>query len=226
MAFTEEWYADGQAEELQKQYERVRELEGRIIEIGCWEGKSTVVLANSCYPEVLTAVDWWLGNLAEGPDHVSVRLAQTRDVFAVFTRNLKELTRGNVEIQRRDCFEFLVELRGAVKFCHIDASHDYTSVRRTIEMLLPLVVPGGVLCGDDYLNAHAERRDLDGGVERACRELLVGHWNIGNLWVWRKESTTGSLLRGGPPPASGSGILRRATTATMSWVRRRISGRE
>jgi len=64
----------------------------------------------------------------------------------------------------------------------VDASHDYTSVRRTIESLMPLVTPGGLLCGNDFLTATQDRKDLSGGVERAVRELLPGFEESCNLW--------------------------------------------
>ena len=97
----------------------------------------------------------------------------------------REMTRQNVRICKADAFEFLSDFEEPIKFCHIDASHDYHSVRRTIEMLLPRLVPGAILCGDDYLSANKDREDLDGGVERAVSELLEGHEHVRNFWYWR-----------------------------------------
>lgn len=73
-----------------------------------------------------------------------------------------------------------------ISFCHIDASHDYNSVKKTIEMILPNMVYGGVLCGDDILYANVNRPDLNGGVERAVQELLPNYTQIGNFWYWKK----------------------------------------
>lgn len=212
MGFTEDWYPDAQMAELRRQYESVRQLTGRVVEIGCWEGKSTVILANTCYPEILIAVDWWRGNVAEAIDHISVATARERDVFSVFKKNIEDMTRGNVDIRMVDCFDFLRDFRQPVKFCHIDASHDYASVRRTIEMLLPIVVPGGVLCGDDYLNAHAGRDDLGGGVERACSDVLPDHGSVGNLWVWR------NVRRGFGRPRTQR--FHGAANRAVGWLRR------
>jgi hypothetical protein len=71
-----------------------------------------------------------------------------------------------------------------VKFIHIDASHEYDSVAETIKLILPNMVKGGIICGDDFINAHIGRTDLNGGVEKAVRELLPGFQNKGNLWFW------------------------------------------
>lgn len=51
--FNECWYSDSQINDLCRLAKEIRELEGSIIEIGCWEGKSTYNLANSVYPEIL-----------------------------------------------------------------------------------------------------------------------------------------------------------------------------
>lgn len=185
--FNEDWYSDDQIANLVKLYEAVRGIHGRVVEIGCWEGKSTINLANACHPEVLVAVDSWEGNTAEDENHMTVQILKERDVFGVFQHNVQTLTKGNVEVRRSDCFDFLNTFREPIKFCHIDAAHDYESVKRTLELVKPLLVPGAILCGDDYCSAHAGRSELNGGVERACREVLPGHANIVNFWVWQHQ---------------------------------------
>ena len=55
--FQENWYSSDQLEELKKAFGKTKGLEGSIIEIGCWEGKSTCALAGEAYPEVVQAVD-------------------------------------------------------------------------------------------------------------------------------------------------------------------------
>jgi hypothetical protein len=54
-------------------------------------------------------------------------------------------------------------------------------------MLIPNLIRGGILCGDDYMTAHKGRKDLDGGVERAVNEMLQGVNVVGNLW-WYQHS--------------------------------------
>jgi hypothetical protein len=190
MGFHEDWYPDPQLRHLVRLMHHVRGLSGAIIEIGCREGKSTVALAAACHPETLIAVDSWQGNIAESPNHPHVRLLAERDVHGTFVHNLTTLTRGNVRTERMDCFDFLANFKEPVKFCHVDASHDYASVKRILEMLQPLVVEGGILCGADSISANAKRADLDGGVERACVEVLPDHFSAGNFWFWRRGLLT------------------------------------
>jgi len=183
MVFHENWYSDSQLVELTKAIKKVEKLKGKLIEIGCWEGKSTVVIANVCFPENLDAVDTWKGNINE--DESSV-IASRRDVYQTFKENVKSLTEGNVTPYKQGCFTYLSALSSTVKFCHIDASHMYQSVKKTIEMLLPKLVNNAILCGDDYQSANLYRKDLDGGVkERSWKcapcideKLIFGCINI------------------------------------------------
>lgn len=186
--FHENWYSDGQCRDLVNYFTKTKGLPGVNIEIGCWEGKSTVALTNAAYPEEVICCDTWQGNLEESPSHITVQILNSRNVFNQFLENMQEVTKGNFAVVKKDCMEFLKRLDKPVKFCHIDASHDYNSVKQTIELLIPFVVPGGILCGDDFLNASVNAPGLGGGVEGAVREMLPGFEHIENFWYWQKPT--------------------------------------
>lgn len=188
VVFHENWCADDQILKTCGLLAGISFLHGAVLEIGCWEGKSTIGLAHACFPELLYAIDIWQGNHDENADHVSVRMANERDVYAQFSTNVKLLTNGNVRPIRVDCHKFIADWKGPIKFVYIDASHDYESVSKTIKALIPHLIPGGFLCGDDFLSANKNRADLNGGVERAVVELLPGFQQIQNLWIWKKPS--------------------------------------
>lgn len=200
--FHESWYNIGKIRALKATAEHVSQLSGRVIEIGCWEGNSTSNLARVCYPEIIHAVDTWQGNLDESKGHVTIDLARQRDVYRDFPQNMFILTKGNFQPHKMRSVEYLQADQSPVRFCHLDASHDYQSVKTEIELLLPMLVPGGILCGDDFENASLDSPGLDGGVERAVKELLLGFRNDGNFWFWRKGAPT-------PPLPSLFGRLRR-----------------
>ena len=63
----------------------------------------------------------------------------------------------------------------------IDAAHDYENVRQDIELWLPKVKPGGLLCGHDFF------RDWP-GVIRAVNELLPQRKIQEAIWMYRVES--------------------------------------
>jgi predicted O-methyltransferase YrrM len=164
---------------------RTAEANADIVEFGCWEGRSTIALAIAAFPATVTAVDTWQGNSDEDPNHPTVCIAAQRDVQSIFRRNIAALTDGNVVIVQEDCHRFLEQRQQPIRFAHIDASHDYDSVARTIGAVSKLIVPGGVICGHDILTASANRDDLQGGVERAVVERLPGFQSEGNFWFWQ-----------------------------------------
>lgn len=192
MVFNEDWYSDTQITDLISLVKIIKHLDGNIIEIGCWEGKSTVALANAVYPQTLLCNDTWMGNVAEseitGVNHVTCDILQHRDVYNIFLDNMNTLTKQNYSVIKDDCLLWLQSYNEKIKFCHIDASHEYESVYKTIELLLPNIVSGGILCGDDFATANIGRTDLHGGVERAVREHFPDCKTLsnGNLWYWVK----------------------------------------
>ena len=196
--FHEDWYPVYKLRGMMFALGLTHGLSGRIIEIGCWEGRSTSYLARAAWPDLVNAVDTWEGNDAESDDHPSVVAAKQRNVFRTFLRNMFVLTRGNVRPQRMRSTKYLEMDRTPIRFAHIDASHDYPSVKTELLALLPLVVDGGVLCGDDFEDGATAAAGLDGGVERAVREVLPGCRNDGSFWWWQKGRSTpplGGLLR-------------------------------
>lgn len=186
--FHEDWYSLEQLQDVSELVKKVKDIDGQIIEIGCWEGKSTIRLANTCFPEVLVCNDTWLGNVQEsivtGKLHPTEQILKERDVYSTFLDNMDLHTKGNYRVVKQDCIEWLKTFEGSIKFIHIDASHEYESVAETINLALPKLVKGGIMCGDDYLSANMNRHDLHGGVQRAVMELLPNHSNKGNLWYF------------------------------------------
>ena|SRR5205809_7367588 len=100
---------------------------------------------------------------------------------------MQSLTLGNVKPHVMRSSEFFARQKNPIRFCHIDASHDYRSVKADIEGALRHLSPLGVLCEDGFLSASANRVDLDGGVEQAVRELLPGFQSAGNFWFWQRR---------------------------------------
>jgi predicted O-methyltransferase YrrM len=189
--FNEDWYSLEQCNNLIELVYKVKSLHGAVIEIGCWEGKSTICIANACYPDILICNDTWLGNVAEskttGIKHITEVILENRNVYNIFINNMENSTLKNYKIAKQDCIDWLKSFNEKIKFIHIDASHEYESVAETIKLALPKMVRGGIICGDDFIGSHIGRNDLNGGVERAVRELLPGFVAKGNLWFWIYE---------------------------------------
>lgn len=172
MSFTEEWFCVESQAALADLAASVADLDGDIVEVGCWEGRSTVALANAVRPDKVHAVDTWQGSPAE----ISADIAAGRDVFATFLGNVTELTDGNVVPHCMGWREYFADHHKPVRFIHIDAEHTYREVFDNITAVLPLMVPGGVICGDDVHHPP---------IQQAVFETLGGVGVTATLWHWR-----------------------------------------
>lgn len=173
MTFHEDWlHIDSQAA-LVGLYQRVAHLDGAVIEIGSWEGRSTCVLARACHPAVVHAVDTWAGSPTEPYQLEATRL---RDVHAQFLANVDAFTDGNVEAHRMGWRDYFAAHDDPVRFAFIDAEHTYNEVAGNIRALQPLLVPGAVLCGDDVMHPP---------VSAAVRDTLGGLEAVAALWWWQ-----------------------------------------
>ena len=173
MSFTENWLSIESRRALADLARATAPIEGRVLEIGAWEGRSTVALANAAYRKYVDSIDTWSGS----PGEPSEALAADRDVFATWEANVLDLTPGNVRAHVGDWRAVLPHLNGPIALAFVDAEHTYTEVRDNLRELLPKMAPGGVICGDD---AH------HGPVKAAVLEVLgddVGV--IASLWVYQ-----------------------------------------
>jgi len=176
--FTEEWFSPASCQVLASLAREVADVPGRIVEVGSWEGRSTVAVANAAHPRVVHAVDTWEGSVGE----ISAELAADpeRDVFATWESNVAELTGGNVRPYRMDWRTYHTTTVGECALVFIDALHTYEEVRDQIAAFRPLIADGGVLCGDDVHHPP---------IQRAVVEAF-GFGQVGqsaSLWIWRKD---------------------------------------
>lgn len=175
--FHEDWFSANQAHHLGTVAQMAPE--GAVVEIGCWEGRSTVALAQSVNPRVVHCVDHWRGNPDEGAGHPATAAAGERDVRATFERNMALLTAGNVQVHVADWREWASAWSDPIAFLHLDAAHDYESVRECLEALRPRFVPGALVIGDDL---YAD------GVYRAVHDVFGQVQDIsGRMWVWENK---------------------------------------
>ena len=150
--FHEDWYNGGQAIYMAALARQAPE--GAIVEIGAWEGRSTVVLAQLIAPRTVVVVDHWKGNIDEDAEHESGHTARERDVQAAFWHNVRVLTEKNVTPICMGWQDWARVWDAPIAFLHLDASHDRASVRDCLTAITPFLVNGAILCGDD---AYDER---------------------------------------------------------------------
>lgn len=126
----------------------------KIVEVGCWLGRSAAFLASkvaACDKRVeIYCVDSWRG---EGSYLYLEKTREERgDLLPAFRRNLRACgLLDRVETVRGDSAGSADRFAdSSLDFVFIDASHDYESVKRDIEAWLPKLKQGGRLCGHDY----------------------------------------------------------------------------
>jgi MMP 1-O-methyltransferase len=142
-----------------------------IAEIGCWQGRSTRVLADHC-PGTVFAIDHFRG--------VPELLYELTDrppfwLYKKFTMNIIDCE--NVVAIRKPSKE-AARLLNTMEFnlVFIDGDHTYEAVKEDIRWWQPLVTRGGILCGHDFQDAI--------GVEQAVVELIPDVQFVDSTSLW------------------------------------------
>lgn len=175
--FGEDWFSEASQSVIAELARSVHDVPGMMLEIGSWTGRSTCALAKAIHPRTLHAVDTWAGS----PGEITSQLAPQRDVFAQWKRNIDAFTDGNVIAHRMDWREFVPTITEPLAFVFIDAEHTEIEVADNIAAVLPLLSPGGIICGDDVLHPPVRQ-----GIVRHLRPVDV-HARVGaSVWWWQK----------------------------------------
>ncbi len=159
-----------------------------IVELGSWKGLSTVWLANAIKDKndgksLVYAVDTWEGS----SEHKAILNEYEKDqLYKEFLNNI--LTAG--------VSDFIIPLRGdtisvsrqwtverEIGLLHIDASHEYDSVRKDFEFWSPFVMKGGIIVFDDVPNWPGPSR-LITELPRWFQYLPISGVNIGETSKW------------------------------------------
>ena len=164
--FCEEWFGEESCAALAELAASTNHLWGDVVEVGSWEGRSTIALAAAVAPQMVHAVDTWKGSQGE----ISEILAAERDVYGQFLKNTEGL---NILPYRMDWRDYFAEFTGPLRFVFIDGLHTYEEVRDQLATVLPLMVQGGIVCGDD--NHHPP-------IQQAVIEQIPGAFVKATLW--------------------------------------------
>jgi predicted O-methyltransferase YrrM len=197
VAGVEGWMSPDQARRL---YDAARTAAPgqRIVEIGSYRGRSTIVLGSAAEPGVeLVAIDPHAGN-DRGPQEIEGFATEAQDDHAVFNRNLAEAgVADRVRHVRAFSDAALVELPGAVQVLYVDGAHRYGPARADIRDWGNRVEPGGTMLIHDSFSSV--------GVTLAIVRELV--WSSTWRYVGRARSMT-EYRRDLPP-----GLAARSTNA-------------
>lgn len=180
VADVEGWMSPGQASTLYDAASRCPER-GRIVEIGSFRGRSTIVLASAAATDVeIVAIDPHAGN-DRGPQEIEGFADEAADDHAVFNANLAT---AGVQDRVRHVREFsdvaLADVPGAIDVLYIDGAHRYAPARADIRAWGARIEPGGTMLIHDSFSSI--------GVTMAIVRELV--WGRTFRYVGRSRSMT------------------------------------
>ncbi len=181
----EGWMTDAQARRLWDAARAVPDG-GRIVEIGSFRGRSTIVLASAARDGVeLVAIDPHGGG-DRGPQEITPDARRGHEDFDAFRANLERAgVDGRVHHVRLPSDQALHDVQGAIQLLYVDGAHRYQPARGDIERWGARVAPGGAMLIHDSFNAI--------GVMLAQLRVLVfsRRWSYegraGSLAVYRRE---------------------------------------
>lgn len=145
-------------------------LNGDIIEIGSWQGKSTCFLASSCKDfsnGIVHAIDPFTGNPGK-EKHYKIIRDDLSDLKENFIKNIK--SRGLEDyiklynMTSEKAFLQMKKVRARLIF--IDGNHDYKYVKSDIKNFSHLLLNHGIMVLDDYKNT------FPGVVQAASEEII------------------------------------------------------
>jgi predicted O-methyltransferase YrrM len=147
------WLSDDQALRL---WTRALDVPrgGRIVEIGSFQGRSTIVLASAAHPDVeVIAIDPHAGN-DRGPQEIDGYAAEAEQDHDVFHANL---TRAGVDSRvrhvRASSHDALRDIEGAIDLLFVDGAHRYGPALADLREWGDRVVPGGSMLVHDSFSS-------------------------------------------------------------------------
>jgi cephalosporin hydroxylase len=156
----------------------------RILEIGSWEGRSTLFFLNFFRRSTITCIDTFAG----GEEHHTNRdwAAELPKIESRFDHNLAPFGSRVKKLKgsSKDGLRFLAERRRRFDLAYIHGSHTHDDVLADSVAVWPLIDRGGVIIWDDYNYCpHLPPNQRPGGAIDAFlsehvdsyRQLAVGY---------------------------------------------------
>lgn len=149
----EGWLSEGQARRLWRAGREVG-APGRIVEIGSFRGRSTIVLSQAAAEGVAVVAIDPHGGGDRGPQEITPDALRGEEDNRRFRANLERAgVDGKVRHVRRMSNDALGEVEGPIDLLYVDGAHRYAPARDDIAAWGARVPPGGTLLVHDTYNA-------------------------------------------------------------------------
>ena len=152
------------------------ELKGIGAEIGVQNGSYSEIILNKWKGTTLFSIDAWLQ--FEETEYRDVANVSDEIHLINYAATCMKLRRfGDRSIILRMTSEEAAKIipKKTLDFCYIDANHSYDGVVKDLELWIPKIKIGGIICGHDF-REDGEHSDKDGrifglfGVQKAVLE--------------------------------------------------------
>lgn len=202
------WLSDAQARRL---WDRASELvaPARIVEIGSFQGRSTIVLARAAAEGIeIVAIDPHAGN-DRGPQEIEGFEAEAADDNKTFEANLTAAgVRDRVRHVRRFSNEAHGDVEGAIDLLYIDGAHRFAPARDDIVQWGARVRAGGTMLIHDSFSSI--------GVTAAIGAVLLASSD----WTYVGRSGSMTEYRRAAPASTAKNALRQA--ASLPWFAKNV----
>ena len=120
-----------------------------ILEIGAFEGRSTVWFLDNVPDCTITTIDTWIGGKDHDPNNPEINW---NTVFENFTHNTKGRNVHAFEATSFNALSFMIkEGKDKFDFVYVDGSHTALDVNLDLILSFKLLKTGGLIYCDDYL---------------------------------------------------------------------------
>jgi predicted O-methyltransferase YrrM len=152
------------------------------VEVGSWVGGSALAMARTNETMRVYCVDTWEGSPGDVTGQLVDQL-ERGELYKMFLENIKEFHGSRIFPCRGTSAQWAKGLPAThqyVDLVFLDAGHTYEEVKQDIELWLPLIRPGGIICGHDYGDPGFP------DIEQAVGEML-GCVHVAGKTVWWKR---------------------------------------
>ena len=145
--FDHDWFSVN-AENIKNLSLGNEEAELNILEIGAFEGRSTVFIADHFRKSHITTIDTWQGS----PEHTDNPEIDFKKAKQNFDYNIS-FHNGRIKPIQGKSFDILIELYKSSQkfnFIYVDGAHDAKSVNSDLILSFSMLTIGGLIYCDDY----------------------------------------------------------------------------
>lgn len=153
--FEHDWF-NPNADNIRKLAVGNEEAPMKILEIGAFEGRSTVFIADHFKNSIITTIDTWEGS----PEHEGNSDIDFKRTKENFDYNIS-LHADRITAIKGKSFDVLMDLYKAGKkfdFVYVDGAHDAISVNSDLVISFAMLNLGGLIYCDDYYWGFNENR--------------------------------------------------------------------